>query len=774
MSNEIDVKIKADASGVKPGTDAAAAAVASASSKMRSEFDALHQNASGALSKISTAMSMFASVMAGGVIGKQFIELGKAVTDYADNNDRAAQKAGINVQSMQELAFAAHMADIEFSSLSTAMVKLNKNINDAQNGVPGAVAAFEAVGVSAADIAEKSPDKILEIIADRFAKTEDSASKTAVAVALFGKAGADMIPMLNKGSDAMHEARAAAHEYGLVLSDEVMQAATDLDDSMKELGSANEGLKLQISAGMLPIMASFTNALKDSAKEGGGMNAMADALAVDMKYLAIACSYVAEGFLAIGKEIAYAAAIIPAFKEGGVDGVKRLTAVVKEDLLEQKKAFQAFRDGVEKPVKITKPEQEKPDEPKEKIQFNAKESAQGSDGRLSAWKGELEQKKQAEGAFFKDSVAADLAYWQEKLSHVTGSGEKDIALRQHIESEIYNLKKQAAVQARALDEETESQKLKLAQGAIEAKREQLSALHDLGKISDEQYLVELQQTADQEYQLERDLMEKKAALYEGDALAKMKVLDQMAVMEQKHALALQKTTNQMAMQHKKNVEQMLQPVQQAVSHSVQGIVMGTTTAKKAMQNMLKSMLAETIDFLTKKAIKWVATEHVQTAATAMGTAERGALDEAASVKSMMMSGQAALKNIMNNAWTAMSGAYSAIAAIPYVGPFLAPVAAGVAFAGVASMAGNIMSAEGGYDIAAGINPITQLHEKEMVLPAKHAEVIRNMADSGGGGGGAIHMHVHTQSTADFQKFLKKNSHTMAPALRQAARNFTQK
>ena len=87
------------------------------------------------------------------------------------------------------------------------------------------------------------------------------------------------------------------------------------------------------------------------------------------------------------------------------------------------------------------------------------------------------------------------------------------------------------------------------------------------------------------------------------------------------------------------------------------------------------------------------------------------------------------------------------------------------------MAGSIASARGGYDIPAGLNPMTQLHEREMVLPQAQADAVRNMA-SGGGGGGDVHMHVHTQSTQDFQTFLSKNSHVLAPALRRLGRNFS--
>jgi hypothetical protein len=44
------------------------------------------------------------------------------------------------------------------------------------------------------------------------------------------------------------------------------------------------------------------------------------------------------------------------------------------------------------------------------------------------------------------------------------------------------------------------------------------------------------------------------------------------------------------------------------------------------------------------------------------------------------------------------------------------------------------SARDGFDIPAGVNPMTQLHEKEMVLPQAQANVIRDMAKNGGSAG----------------------------------------
>lgn len=73
---------------------------------------------------------------------------------------------------------------------------------------------------------------------------------------------------------------------------------------------------------------------------------------------------------------------------------------------------------------------------------------------------------------------------------------------------------------------------------------------------------------------------------------------------------------------------------------------------------------------------------------------------------------------------------------PIAGPILSGIVRGMGYASAGIVIGQtIASAEGGYDIPAGVNPVTQLHEKEMVLPKAQAEVIRGLAANGGAGGG---------------------------------------
>lgn len=86
---------------------------------------------------------------------------------------------------------------------------------------------------------------------------------------------------------------------------------------------------------------------------------------------------------------------------------------------------------------------------------------------------------------------------------------------------------------------------------------------------------------------------------------------------------------------------------------------------------------------------------------------------------------------------------------PVIGP---PLSAAIRIMGYASagivVGTAIASAENGYDIPAGTNPVTQLHEKEMVLPKAQANVIRGLAANGGAGGGATTIINQTTGRID--------------------------
>ena len=111
------------------------------------------------------------------------------------------------------------------------------------------------------------------------------------------------------------------------------------------------------------------------------------------------------------------------------------------------------------------------------------------------------------------------------------------------------------------------------------------------------------------------------------------------------------------------------------------------------------------------------------------------------------------KKIEAYALEAAAAAAAANAGIPGIGVFVAMAAAAAMEAAVNGLLSQLPSAAGGFDIPRGMNPVTQLHSGEMVLPEKHADVIRGMADDGSGGSGSGQIVINALDARSFEQFL---------------------
>jgi len=125
---------------------------------------------------------------------------------------------------------------------------------------------------------------------------------------------------------------------------------------------------------------------------------------------------------------------------------------------------------------------------------------------------------------------------------------------------------------------------------------------------------------------------------------------------------------------------------------------------------------------------WAATREV--AITAWKVAQEVALESWAALKKLAIKAGEALKSIAIKAYDAAAGAYQALVSIHYVGPYIAPAAAAVTLAAVLALGAKVASAEGGWGQVPS-DQLAMVHKQEMVLPAKYAEPLRQMLQSGG-------------------------------------------
>jgi hypothetical protein len=192
-----------------------------------------------------------------GAVTAAAFALTKSAATMGDEIGDSAKAAGMSTTAFQEYRFAlkeaAAMTDEEFAS---SAAKLNKTLGEARSGSEGAVKAFEAIGISQAQLADGAftTDQAMAAFIAKMEATKDPAIAAALATDLFGKAGASLGAGLSGVPGQVGSLVDRARELGVVMGPEAVAAAGQFDQKMAELGAQFEAVKMKIAEVLLPII----------------------------------------------------------------------------------------------------------------------------------------------------------------------------------------------------------------------------------------------------------------------------------------------------------------------------------------------------------------------------------------------------------------------------------------------------------------------------------------------------------------------------------------
>lgn len=174
----------------------------------------------------------------------------------ADEIDKMSQKMGISKTGFQEWKYVMGQNGMEISTLNTGMKTLVNQMESAAGGSKTASAYFEQLGISIYDTNGnlKDQETMLNETIYALADVEDSTLKSALATDLFGKAGTEMLPMLNSGSEGMKSLTERSHELGLIMSDEAVGAGVLLGDTMDDVKQSFGAVVTKIGVEVMPIV----------------------------------------------------------------------------------------------------------------------------------------------------------------------------------------------------------------------------------------------------------------------------------------------------------------------------------------------------------------------------------------------------------------------------------------------------------------------------------------------------------------------------------------
>lgn len=192
----------------------------------------------------------------GGLGGGGLLGLTRATANYSEQILMLSEKTGIATDTFQQLAFAAEQSSVGPEAFADSMKFLNRNIAAALTGSAEAEEAFRSAGISIRDSSGnvKTADMIFLELSEAFKGSTNAAAKTQIAMALLGRAGSDMIPLLNGGSGSIKDLMAEAQKLGLVLDEKTIKAAEAFGDKLSKLWQIVKMTAIAIGGALIPYV----------------------------------------------------------------------------------------------------------------------------------------------------------------------------------------------------------------------------------------------------------------------------------------------------------------------------------------------------------------------------------------------------------------------------------------------------------------------------------------------------------------------------------------
>jgi TP901 family phage tail tape measure protein len=685
-----------------------------------SNFEGLTDKMQG-FSKLTAAVSEF--VMAGLGVEK-VADSFKETAELGEKLNQMSAKTGISVEALSGLRVVAIQTGTDFDAVGQSMAKLGNTMQEAvESPTSKAAAAFREMGISVTDSSGhlRPMQDVMQQVAEKIAGYQDGTAKAALVSDLFGeKAGDMLIPLLNElGEQGFAGVTEQAQRMGVAMTKAQAEADEQFNVSLKNSGIILEGVRNNIANSLIPALTVLGQALASTA-QGSSVLSTAEATVSDaMKAVVEGAMLVTSGLsevvgvvVLLGKEwgdlitveVAAAAAMTGNFTEARAL-VKTALSGMKADWDDAiNHIVSTAHVGMSVDAALWGPSEK----PQEAPESKPKERAPTIDkAALDAGKTD-DGKKAAEEQIQIAKDAADAAKQIQQSEYQAQVSQWDAEVAQGKMTKAEEIQDEVAAQQKIYEAQL-------------AEMEKEATLANLSKAQKAKALDDV-------------------AVYQAQHNAEMARLSEQLVAQQiQDADKLQKKQEEAAKASQQAWERAFQPITQAFDSSINGVLQGTETLKQAELKAAQSVALAFIDAEAKKLMaaaatdmqllaRHAATEMGMTAATEAGETSRLTSQAAASEAGKAISLSDAVAKIARDAATAATGAYSAVAGIPYVGPVLAPVAAATAYAGV--MAFDVLSAEGGTVIPAGVNPLVQLHEKEMVLPAYISQPLMNMVDGG--------------------------------------------
>lgn len=202
----------------------------------------------GFVSRLQTVRSAIGIIAGGAVVGKLTSSL-METAEMMDEVGKASDRLGLGTEQLIGLKWAASQSGVEFEALDKSLTKMSRNLSEvASGGAKGAADALAELGLSAKELKALTPDQQFGKIADALNRVTNAGDKIRLVSDIFGKAGPDLLNLLNEGSEGFKRFFDEAERMGTLFSREDAARMEVFNDEVERLTHSIGSLKIALSS----------------------------------------------------------------------------------------------------------------------------------------------------------------------------------------------------------------------------------------------------------------------------------------------------------------------------------------------------------------------------------------------------------------------------------------------------------------------------------------------------------------------------------------------
>jgi len=214
------------------------------------------------MAKFGAAAAVAASVGLTLLIKKQL--------QFIDRTGKISDQIDITTESLQGLRFAANLAGTSTAILEKGLRRMSRGLGEAKQGLGQAKFALAALGIELEDIIGLDSAEQFIVLSKALKNLATQEERNAISAQLFGRAGQELLNVIQLGSKGIREQIAEAKKLGIAFNRVDTRKVEAANDALLRMSAIFEGISNTLTIQLAPFITKAADSFREWANEGEG------------------------------------------------------------------------------------------------------------------------------------------------------------------------------------------------------------------------------------------------------------------------------------------------------------------------------------------------------------------------------------------------------------------------------------------------------------------------------------------------------------------------